>query len=156
MRHFWSATQSQIYTTLKRLTEDGLVSQEVIHQQERPDRKLYHITEAGREQLGGWLVEPGQVGGHRIEWLIKVFFADQLSNEEIAQMLEGLRQATVGRLQAMRDVVPPVIEESHREMESPRKRRLWELTYEYGQAMMAAQEEWLARTAAEALELPEE
>ena len=55
VRHFWSADQSQIYRTLGRLTEQGLVEMEVVEQTERPDRKVYHITQAGREALSRWL-----------------------------------------------------------------------------------------------------
>jgi len=47
VRHFWPADQSQIYRTLGRLTEQGLAEMEVIEQTERPDRKVYHITQAG-------------------------------------------------------------------------------------------------------------
>ena len=49
VQHFWSADQSQIYRTLSRLTEQGWIQQEVIEQNDRPDRKVYHITDAGRE-----------------------------------------------------------------------------------------------------------
>ncbi len=48
IRHFWPADQSQIYRTLARLEENGWAVMERIPQEDRPDRKVYHITEAGR------------------------------------------------------------------------------------------------------------
>ena len=55
VQHFWPADQSQIYRTLTRLTERGLAEMDVIEQTERPDRKVYHITQAGRDELLQWL-----------------------------------------------------------------------------------------------------
>lgn len=48
VQHFWSADQSQIYRTLNRLTDAGYVEMEKVAQEDRPDRKVYHITGAGR------------------------------------------------------------------------------------------------------------
>ncbi len=155
VQHFWSATQSQVYATLKRLSEDGLVEMETVRQQDRPDRKVYHITHEGQDELRTWLNRPLAPSAPRVEWLIKVFFADQLSNDAIAGMLEHYRAATAEHAAAMRKEVPPVIGECAAQMGSPRKRRLWELTFEYGQAMMRAQELWLAQAAHEVMDLPE-
>jgi PadR family transcriptional regulator, regulatory protein AphA len=55
IRHFWPADQSQIYRTLSRLEENGLAEMERVPQEDRPDRKVYHITEAGRAALREWL-----------------------------------------------------------------------------------------------------
>lgn len=48
VRHFWPADQSQIYRTLLHLTEKGFASMEKVSQDDRPDRKVYSITAAGR------------------------------------------------------------------------------------------------------------
>ena len=54
VRHFWPADQSQIYRTLARMTEREWVKVEVISQEDRPSRKVYHITEAaGRNCAAG-------------------------------------------------------------------------------------------------------
>ena len=61
---FWPADQSRIYRTLAKLSERGFVSQEVVAQSDRPDRKVYHISDEGREELHRWLAEcePGSPG----------------------------------------------------------------------------------------------
>ena len=51
VRHFWPADQSQIYRTLTKLAEQGYVEQEIVRGLDRPDRKEYRITPAGREAL---------------------------------------------------------------------------------------------------------
>ena len=40
VQHFWPADQSQIYRTLSRLADAGLVEVQVVEQQQRPDRKV--------------------------------------------------------------------------------------------------------------------
>src|SRR5690348_6743093 len=56
--YFWHASHSQIYPELAALEADGLVTHEIVQQRDRPDKKLYSITEAGREVLRRWVSEP--------------------------------------------------------------------------------------------------
>src|SRR4051794_29228186 len=55
---FWQAPRSQIYPELARLESLGYVLHEVIPQEDRPYKKLYTITEAGRLALKSWVSEP--------------------------------------------------------------------------------------------------
>src|SRR5512137_879203 len=88
VQHFWSADQSQIYRTLNELMEENWVTMEVVPQDNRPNRKVYTITKAGREELRRWLQQPPPVQIPRSAGLIQVFFAGQLSDEEILQKFE--------------------------------------------------------------------
>src|SRR5947199_3145682 len=54
---YWNAGNSQIYTTLKALSDTKLVEAEVIVQKSRPDRKVYRLTPAGEAELDRWLEE---------------------------------------------------------------------------------------------------
>jgi DNA-binding PadR family transcriptional regulator len=45
----------QVYATLERLQRDGLVTPEVVNQEERPDKTVYELTDAGRSELEEWL-----------------------------------------------------------------------------------------------------
>jgi DNA-binding PadR family transcriptional regulator len=44
-----------VYVTLNRLQKAGLVSSERVGQTDRPDRKVYELTEAGRGRVSEWL-----------------------------------------------------------------------------------------------------
>src|SRR5438445_81146 len=44
---YWNAGNSQIYTTLKNMSQAGLVQSEVIVQTTRPNRKVYQLTANG-------------------------------------------------------------------------------------------------------------
>lgn len=52
---FWSAKHSQIYPELKRLVEEGLVQYSTVIQGERLEKKLYEITDKGKEDFLQWL-----------------------------------------------------------------------------------------------------
>ena len=101
VRHFWPADQSQIYRTLTRLTERGWVDMEVVEQSERPDRKVYHINPAGREDLRRWVGGGVPAGDARSAALVQVFFSGQLPDEEIAARFEGMQAI----MQAQLDVL---------------------------------------------------
>jgi DNA-binding PadR family transcriptional regulator len=87
IRHFWHADQSQIYRTLSRLTEDGAVKMEIVEQTDRPDRKVYSITPAGRERLLNWLKQPFPDEDSRSKPLVQMFFSGQISDERILEKL---------------------------------------------------------------------
>lgn len=90
IKHFWPADQSQIYRTLARLTNDEMVIAETVIQDNRPNSKVYHITEKGKEEFSRWLGSPLSQVEPRVSWLIQVFFAGGLSDEEITHLLEQL------------------------------------------------------------------
>jgi PadR family transcriptional regulator, regulatory protein AphA len=141
VRHFWPADQSQIYRTLARLTEQGLVEMEKIAQEDRPDRKVYHITSAGQTELLKWLTGPPPMDEPRSAHLIQVFFAGQLSDEEILAKFEGFA-VTLRAILAQYDQVPSKIGPYEREINSPREQFFWMLTLENGIRNVRANLEW--------------
>ena len=56
--HFWTTDQSQIYRTLYKLRDKGLVEVETVIQDNNPDKKIYTITDIGVKALVKWLQEP--------------------------------------------------------------------------------------------------
>lgn len=46
-----------VYVTLNRLEKSGLVTSERVGQADRPDRKVYELTPAGRERVTEWLAD---------------------------------------------------------------------------------------------------
>lgn len=141
IRHFWPADQSQIYRTLSKLTEQGYAEMEKIPQQDRPDRKVYHITETGRVALKQWLAGPPPIGEARSAPLIQVFFMGQFSNEEILQRFEGYA-AFMRVLLDGYDQVKGQLGPYQQEIPSAREHFFWLLTLENGIANMRANLEW--------------
>ncbi len=86
--HLWPADQAQIYRTLDKLVEQGWVTCTIEIQHDRPNRKVYSVTEAGKAELIRWLQSPQPLPTVREPLLVQLFFAAQLSNEAIIQLLE--------------------------------------------------------------------
>jgi len=141
VRHFWPADQSQIYRTLARLTELGYVEMEKIAQEDRPDRKVYHISDSGRSELIKWLSGPPPMGEPRSAPLIQVFFAGQLSDEEILAKFEGFAEMMRAVLNTYHQV-PNQLGPFQEEITSPREHFFWMLTLENGLRSMQASLEW--------------
>ncbi len=141
IRHFWPADQSQIYRTLSRLTENGWAEMEKIPQEDRPDRKVYHITDAGRAELMQWLSGPPPMGEPRSAPLIQIFFAGQLSDEALIAKFEGFA-AIMRAILAQYDQIPGQLGPYQDEITSPREHFFWLLTLENGIANMRSNLEW--------------
>jgi DNA-binding PadR family transcriptional regulator len=136
VRHFWPADQSQIYRTLAKLAEQGCVEQETFRGLDRPDRKEYRITPAGREALRTWLLNPLPVQDLRIAELIHVFFAGQLSDQQALALFERLAAVARATLAAY-DQIPQPADADAQAAGMQRERFFWSLTLEYG--IMSAQ-----------------
>jgi len=141
IRHFWPADQSQIYRTLAHLTELGFAEMEKVPQADRPDRKVYHITKTGRAELKKWLAGPPAMDEPRSAPLIQVFFAGQLSDEEILTKFEGFA-AMMHAVLDQYDQVPGNIAPFQEEITSPREHFFWLLTLDNGIRNMRANLEW--------------
>ena len=142
VQHFWPADQSQIYRTLQQLADKGWAELEVVAQEDRPDRKVYHITEAGRAELRRWLTGPLKAQDQRSPQLVQVFFAGQLSDEEILPMFERGAAAMRGLLERYAQI--PALSQPYQETcGAPREVFFWMLTLECGVRMAQAQLEWL-------------
>ena len=142
VQHFWPADQSQIYRTLGRLTERGWAEMELIEQADRPNRKVYHITEGGQEELRDWLRLPLPPQELRSASLVQVFFAGQLSDEEILPMFEHAAAELRGILERY-DRIPDSIHDHTHDIDSPREAFFWMLTLESGISTARAQLNWV-------------
>lgn len=54
---YWSPATSQVYAELKRLEKRGLVSARATPQDELRNKRVYRITDAGRDALATWVDE---------------------------------------------------------------------------------------------------
>ncbi len=71
----WDVKPAQIYSTLNRLEEAGLVQQQAVEQNGGPEKRIYTVTAAGRETLRDWFTL-GIVPEHqRDEFFVKLMTA---------------------------------------------------------------------------------
>ncbi len=91
-RHFWSAELSQIYPTLNRLEQRGLLQSRVEASPKGPNRKVYSLTDGGREELLRWLHTDPTVGTERFAYLAQLYFMDAIGDiHETRAFMAALR-----------------------------------------------------------------
>lgn len=103
--HFWSAELSQIYPTLKRLEERGLLRSRLEPSPKGPDRRVYTLTADGRAELRRWVRGGPVVGAERFAYLAQLYFmsaADDL--RETRAFMVDLRDHLAGRLAELRTI----------------------------------------------------
>lgn len=70
-----SPNVGQIYVTLQRLERDGLVRSQDVVQSDRPNKRVYELTQAGRDALAAWIDEPSEGPRIRDDFFMKLALA---------------------------------------------------------------------------------
>lgn len=140
---FWQADQAQIYRTLSAMADSGWVESTLEIQADRPNRKVYHITAAGREELRRWLHLKQPLPVHREPFLVQLFFAGQMENAAILEHIEHQRAAHQALLEQYQRIPMPPLGDPNLD----RDRTFWRLTLELGMALEQAYLAWLDQCA---------
>ncbi|GAA2358995.1 PadR family transcriptional regulator [Dactylosporangium salmoneum] len=94
---FWPRAERKLYDEPKRLVEQGLATA-TREQTGQRGRTVYRITPDGRAALGEWLGEPPAPRTVEFEGMVKVFFADSGSPEQLLATLDRIEEEAAGRL----------------------------------------------------------
>jgi DNA-binding PadR family transcriptional regulator len=132
IRSFWSENYGHLYPTLRRLTEEGSIE----HVATEGRRKIYALTESGRDALLSWLREPPRPQPPRNELILQLFFGDLIDDAslraKVAAEAEHQREllATYADVRALLDEHPPDAT------------RLYRMTLRYGELRSQAVLQW--------------
>jgi PadR family transcriptional regulator, regulatory protein AphA len=137
--HLWSADQAQIYRTLDKLETQGWISCTVEIQYDRPNRKIYRITEAGKAELTLWLQTHHPLPALREPLLVQLYLAAQLPNQAIVDLLEQELEARRKKLAECEGVTVPTLDDP----EASREQKLHRLVLELLIQREAAYTNWL-------------
>ncbi|BAJ64731.1 MULTISPECIES: PadR family transcriptional regulator [Anaerolinea] len=74
-RETWDLKPAQVYTTLARLKDSGLVIEEFPDGNEDPAKRRYTITPAGKAELQRWFETPVRTEHQRDEFFLKLMLA---------------------------------------------------------------------------------
>ena len=101
----WAPARSQLYAVLKRLAAAGLVRGRHVVQADRPDKRIFGITEAGMATLRDWLdrVEP-LAPEDRDGVLLKLFFGAFGDQQAVHRQLLDYRERVDQRLATYREI----------------------------------------------------
>ena len=89
--HFCSAGYGSVYPALARFEHEGLAVHEAVPSERGPRRKVYSITEEGKEVLLRWVREPAADPQTRDEQLVKALSYGMLPSAEVLDLLEEAR-----------------------------------------------------------------
>jgi DNA-binding PadR family transcriptional regulator len=93
--NFWSATPQQLYRELERLEADGLARARLVEQRRRPNKRVFTLNAAGRQELHRFTAEPARPPALRDDLAVKLQAIDvgdgDAVREALAARLEGAR-----------------------------------------------------------------
>ncbi|MCP5093958.1 MAG: PadR family transcriptional regulator [Chloroflexi bacterium] len=141
VQHFWPADQGQIYRTLNQLEKAEWVTKELVPQEDRPNRKVYHITEAGRVELHTWLTTPLSPPPSREPFLIQIFLGGLMSDEELLTIVTAEANQAKEKIAILSNVMTSYEEKQTEGMNKHFFQSL--LTLESGLHMSRAYLQWL-------------
>ncbi|MEP3225745.1 MAG: PadR family transcriptional regulator [Parasphingorhabdus sp.] len=93
---FWRARHSQIYREMGKLRDNGLASAEEVPQLGKPNRIVFTISDAGRQALRQWSLEPSEPPELKDHFLVQLYGIETID-------IEGVRQNLLRRIERHQD-----------------------------------------------------
>lgn len=87
LSYFYDGTYGMIYPTLRKLEAEGKIKKEVVIQEGRPNKNVFAITEAGREEFATYFESDVDDETVKSDLLMRLFFAQDLSDESLQPLL---------------------------------------------------------------------
>ncbi len=145
---FWNATTPQIYRTLNQMEQRGWLTVDVVYQENKPNRKVYTVTEEGREELNRWLAEAPEPPELHFSFLIKVFLGRNIDPGVLKANLEIWRGYFAQLLKRYEEECPVQIEKYANLTGAIDDARYWGLTLDFGSRVVRMVIEWCDATLA--------
>lgn len=137
-----SPTLSQIYRTLKEMSNEGLVKSDRIQQEKLPARNVFRITEDGYNELEQWLRESWKLSPIRDTSVQKLWFASLTSGEYILPNIESYKDKRKEELEYYEHEVRKVVDKNIKAYGGPLEQLYWNLALDYIQRRGRAEIEW--------------
>ncbi len=135
----WQIKLSQLYALLGKLEEAGYLAATIEPQDNKPPRKNYHLTDAGRTAYLTWVQNPVLHGRSlRLEFLVKLYFARLEGPDATAHLLAAQRAQCRQWLAAGQEIA---------QAEEARGRRYSLLVHQFRLGQIQAMLAWLDQCA---------
>ena len=132
-----SPSFGSIYPALRSSREDGLVTMEEVPRRGKQPRKIYTITEAGRQALREWMDQPASPDVSLKTFLMRLILAGSFSHTGLIVHLQQRRSQIAAHYTTLKQVTETLDETA----DSGRR-----LTFNYGLALATAELAWLDST----------
>jgi DNA-binding PadR family transcriptional regulator len=94
----------QLYKTLGRLEADGLVRSASVAQASRPDKRVFELTAAGRDELQAWVDAPAPAVRVKDEFFTKLVLAARAKVADPLVLIDRQRRAYLRQLRSVTDL----------------------------------------------------
>lgn len=142
---FWQAKTSQVYRELDAMEMNGWLSSQRIIQSEKPNKRIYTITEKGKKELANWL----SLGETHIDdamrvksaFLMRIFFGGETNLQQSLDLLYKYRESCLQAIQGFGEAHNAISEYGEMVCDE-RKSIYWEITLLYGESYYEAGLNW--------------
>lgn len=148
---FWNESYGQIYPILHQLADEGLADVREEAQGNRPNKKVYSITQKGREELRQWMTRPAAPPTERIEMLLKLFFGSNAKPSINARHIRQFQKMHEELLVFYQEVEQGAREKYISHPDLP----YWRMVLSYGNYESRALVEWCKETLAKLEQMSE-
>jgi DNA-binding PadR family transcriptional regulator len=102
---FWELNFGQIYTTLERLQTEGCVQHDPVSQDDRPDKKVYSITERGLTEFRDWRTSDlkAEPRALRDELFLRLLFMEDEDIDFMRQIIQRHIKAYLAHMMRLTD-----------------------------------------------------
>lgn len=95
----------QVYVTLSRLERAGLVRGVQVAQSVAPDKKVYEVTAAGRDEVAAWLMDSSWPKVAPVEFHLKLVAAAGTGLADPVALIDGQRRELLRRLREVQRLI---------------------------------------------------
>ncbi|MFT3984972.1 MAG: PadR family transcriptional regulator [Lachnospiraceae bacterium] len=142
---FWKAQVSQVYRELDAMEKNGWLTSERVIQNEKPNKRVYSITDAGKEELNHWLLSSKQCIDDTMSvksaFLMRMFFSGEIGNEYALSMLRAYREECLKNISEY-DSISESIAQYEMFVNNKARTKYWEITALFGETACRANLEW--------------
>lgn len=102
---FWQANTSQVYRELNAMEKTGWLTSETVIQNDKPNKKLYHLTEVGRKELEDWVSTVDETIESSLKvrspFLMGLFFAGEMDIDSSINTIKEFKNKCVEEIEDM-------------------------------------------------------
>lgn len=89
LSYFYDGTLGMIYPTLRKLEAEGKIKKEQILQDDKPNKKVYSITDEGKKEFKSYMLSEVDPESIKSDFLLRLYFGkDFLSDEQVTALIE--------------------------------------------------------------------
>ena len=147
LKYIWQAKNSQIYNELDRMEQKGWLTSERIIQDEKPNKRVYSITESGKTELLDWLSAPEEDVKNALSqkntFLLRVLLAGNTNKKAALKLLHSFRDICLLRKTEQESIRAAIVrDEPDHDHELT---MYWNLVALHGEITLKARLDWVEK-----------